>query len=206
MQTGTRQPRAAPCGRGTRLRPRRWGVNRLIWFGMAVCSLLMAARADAQVSREYQLKAVFLYHFAQFTEWPTNAFAATNSPIVIGILGVDPFGSVLDSVVTNEVVNGRRIVVERFSRVEDIKTCHILFIAASEARILPRIIQALQDRPILIVSEIEESATRRGVMVRMFTADNRIRLRVNLNAVSSAHLTLSSKLLRAAEVFPKEDP
>src|SRR5688572_7510665 len=68
--------------------------------------------SHAQVSREYQLKAVFLYNFAQFTEWPTNSFSDQNSPIVIGILGNDPFGRVLDKTVEDETVHGRKLVIE----------------------------------------------------------------------------------------------
>jgi hypothetical protein len=154
--------------------------------------------ARAEVAREYEVKADFLYNFVQFTEWPTNAFESTNSPFVIGIVGSDPFGHVLDDAVRDETVRGRKIVVERYPRLEEMKNCHILFISRSEEPQLDKILERVKGKPILTVSEIEGAAYR-GVMIRFLTG-NKIQLRVNLDAVSDANLTLSSKLLRAAEV------
>jgi hypothetical protein len=157
-----------------------------------------AGTTRAEMSREYQIKAAFLYNFVQFTEWPTNAFENTNRPIVIGVLGTDPFGRILDDLVRGEIVRGRKLVVERYQRVEDVKSCHILFISRSEEPRLDRILDRLKGKPVLTVSDIEGAAYR-GVMIRFLT-ESRIRLRVNLDAVQDANLTLSSKLLRVAEV------
>jgi hypothetical protein len=151
------------------------------------------------VSHEYPLKAVFLLNFAQFTDWPTNAFDAPDAPLVIGVLGNDPFGALLDDAVRDETVNGRKFVVERYRRVEDIKTCHILFISQSEIKRLDKIAENLNGKPILTVSEIDGS-TYRGVCVRFITIKNKIHLRINTDALQAAKLTMSSKLLRVAEI------
>ena len=177
-----------------------------ISFRVLVTLLILSAHvlgtaiASEQDSREYQIKAVFLYNFAQFTEWPTNAFESSNAPIVIGIVGSDPFGSVLDDTVRGESVRGRKLVVERYQRMEEIKSCHVLFISQSEDQRLESILERVKDKPILTVSDIEGSAYR-GVMIRFIT-EEKIRLRVNLDAVENARLTLSSKLLRVAEIVP----
>src|SRR5271154_3299339 len=118
-----------------------------LWV-MLFCLGLSAARGQT-VSHEYPLKAVFLFNFAQFTGWPTNAFDKPDSPLVIGVLGDDPFGAVLDDAVRDEIVNGRKFVVERYHRVEDIKTCHILFISQSETKRLDKIVMSLKDKPVL---------------------------------------------------------
>ena len=59
--------------------------------------------ADTQPT-EYQLKAAYLYHFAQFVDWPPSAFAETNSPLIIGVLGENPFGNDLQHVVQGKVL------------------------------------------------------------------------------------------------------
>jgi hypothetical protein len=172
---------------------RVWLVLLFLFAGFAV------QNARAQVSREYKLKAVFLFHFAEFVDWPTNAFASTNSPLVIGILGNDPFGAALDETVKGESVKGHKLVVERYRRVEEIKTCHILFVAQSESPNLRRIMRNLKGRPILTVSD-SDRATEDGVIIRFSTQNNKIRLKINLDASNAAGLTISSKLLRAADV------
>jgi hypothetical protein len=160
--------------------------------------LLTTASLHAQISREYALKAAFLYNFAQFVEWPAEAFPEADSAFVIGVLGEDPFGSVLNDTVSGEAVRGHRFKVERYRRVEDALACHILFISQSEERRLERILGALKDRPILTVGDFEGFALRGG-MIRFITEGNKIRLRINPAPAKEAKLTISSKLLRVAK-------
>lgn len=164
------------------------------------------SKAVAQnVHREYQIKAVFLFNFAQFAHWPAAAFADDQAPLVIGVLGIDPFGPMLKEVVSGEKMGHRPFVVQHYARVEDIGACQILFISRSESNHLGQILGRLQLRPILTVGDMENFA-RRGGLIQLVTEKNRIRLRVNLTAVTAAGLTLSSNLLRQAEIIrPKED-
>ena len=155
--------------------------------------------AQTPVAREYQVKAVFLFNFAQFVEWPAATFPDETAPLVIGVLGEDPFGPVLDEVVRGESVGGRPLAVRRYRQPEEIGACHILYIGKSETARLDRIVAALKDRGVLTVSDIEGSA-HAGVMIRFLAENKRIRLRINLEAARRAGLVLSSKLLRPAEI------
>ena len=118
--------------------------------------------AEPAAPREYQLKAVFLFNFAQFVEWPPEAFPDAQTPLVIGVLGEDPFGAYLDETVRGERVNNRSLVVQRYRRVDEIKTCHILFISRSEADRLEQILVRLKGRNILTVGDAEGFAQRGG--------------------------------------------
>jgi hypothetical protein len=157
------------------------------------------ATVPAVVAREYDLKAAFLFNFAQFVEWPADAFAAANSPITIGILGTDPFGDRLDSLVAGETVRNRRLVVRRYRSIEQVDACHILFIAASEGGQLSQIAKALAHRSVLTVGETKDFTARSGI-VGFELSQRRVRLRINLDAASVARLTISSKLLRQARI------
>jgi hypothetical protein len=153
----------------------------------------------AQAFKEYDLKATFLYHLAQFVEWPPEAFPTEDTPLVIGVLGTDPFGKILTEIVEGEVVKNRNLKVSRYSSMEEVKLCHILFISQSEAGRLDQIFSSLKERNILTVGDSEGFAQRGGI-VRFLTEKNKIRLRINLDAAKAAKLTISSKLLRAAEL------
>lgn len=170
---------------------------------LAAVSLLLAmlplARTQGAAPTEYELKAVFLFNFVQFVDWPAASFADSSSPVVIGVLGHDPFGSALDEIVRGETVNGRPLAVRRYATVEEVDTCHILFIDRSERERLGRIVGRLKGRSILTVGDFE-GFTLRGGIVRFMTVGNKIKLRINLGAAQSANLTISSKLLRPAEI------
>lgn len=166
---------------------------------------LAATAALAQQTRfnEREIKAAFLYNFVQFVEWPLDAFAAPGAPVVIGVLGDDPFGRVLDDVINGETVKNRVLTTRRFTRVEEIQTCHVLFISASESRQYEQIFEVLRGRPVLTVGETEGFASRGG-MIRFLPERNRIRLRVNVSAAKAAGLTISSNLLRPADIVEGE--
>ena len=151
------------------------------------------------VSQAYSLKAVFLLNFAQFTDWPTTAFAAPAALFVIGILGSDPFGHWLDEAVAAEFVNGRKVVVERYRRVEELQSCQILFITESKLRELPKIMAVLRGKSVLTVSDVDTKLSG-NVSVRFVTDNNKIRFKINTDAVKAANLIMSSKLLRVAEL------
>ena len=157
-----------------------------------------AERAPGAV-REPDLKATLLFDFTQFVEWPASAFPDADTPITIGVLGDDPFGASLDSVVVNERVRGRSIAVRRYRSVDEIGVCHVLYISSSESSRLGTILPALAGRGILTVGESDGFADRAGIM-RLFVAGHRARLRINLGAARAAGLTISSKLLRLADI------
>lgn len=156
------------------------------------------AGAAAPVS-EYQLKAVFLFNFAHFVEWPPSAAPGDAHPFVIGVVGKDPFGRALDDVVRGESVNNHPLAIERYATAAQIGDCQILFIPASELGHLPEVLAAIRGRSVLTVTDAEGPAPR-GVIVGLVRRDNRIRLRIDLEAAKAGNLTISSKLLRPAEI------
>jgi|SRR5688572_10997142 len=183
----------------------RKSVGARCFFGVwwIICVLLFFCGrhlpAQTTIPAEYQIKAVFLFNFTQFVEWPTNAFADAQSPLVIGVLGEDPFGAYLEETVRGEKANDHPLTVQRFRRVEDITTCHVLFISRSEAARFDQIFASLKNRHTLTVGDVDGFA-RSGGIIRFLTEKNKIRLRINLEAAKAANLTISSKLLRPAEI------
>jgi YfiR/HmsC-like len=150
---------------------------------------------------EYQVKAVFLFNFAQFVVWPAQAFAAADAPFSICIVGEDPFGAQLDATVRGENMQGHPFVVRRYRNPGDIElACHIVFIGASQLTQLENIVKSLGDRAILTVSDIDQSAER-GAMIQFASEHNRLRLRINVAAAKAAGLIISSKLLRPSEII-----
>jgi hypothetical protein len=180
-------------------RLRRIGIGCGTWLLMLAGLLQVSVAWSAAVTPEYQLKAVFLFNFTQFVEWPSQAFADTNSPLVIGVLGNDPFGTYLDDTVRGETVNGRPLTVQRYNTLGDIKNCHVLFISRSEAAHLGQILSALKGKSILTVSDAD-NFNREGGIIRLATIANKIRLRIALEEAKAANLTISSKLLRPADI------
>lgn len=178
-------------------------IRRVLVLMAAALPLVASLPASAAAPTEYQVKAVFLFNFSQFVDWPPAAFARPRSPITICVLGHDPFGAALDDIVQGEIVNGRPLEVQRYRTVEELGDCHILFIDRSEQSRFGEILAQLDGRSVLTVGDVDGFA-RRGGMIRFVTVGNKIRLRVNLDAAQAAGLTISSKLLRPAEIVKSD--
>jgi len=162
-----------------------------------------AQASDSSDSSEYLIKAGFIYNFAKFVEWPSAAFTQPDSPIVIGILGTDPFGNLIDRIIENKKIGARGLVVKRLkwgTDLKDLKECKILFVGASEKAHLDDLVQIVKSLPILTVGETPGFAERGGV-IRFVLEDNRVRLEINVEAAHQADLTISSRLLTLARII-----
>ncbi len=181
------------------------GYVRLLLL-CAAWALVPLGAADAQtaVPTEYQVKAVFIYNFSRFVDWPSGVFTAPNEPFVIGVLGSDPFGSRLDEAVRGEQVDQHPLIVRRFSDVTQIGDCRILFIDRSEDAHLGQILTTLDHHSVLTVSDLDD-ASARGVMIQLATQDSHVRLRINVDSARAAGLTISSNLLRLAQIVRTGD-
>ncbi|HSU52293.1 MAG TPA: YfiR family protein [Segetibacter sp.] len=168
-------------------------------FWLFVVVLILSFQLQAQSSREYNIKAVFLYNFTQFVDWPPSAFSNAESPFIIGILGEDPFHAALDEAVVGEKVKDHPIIVQRYHDVKDITTCHILFINLKEESKMKETLSILSGKNILTVSDMPDFAAIGGI-VRFASEKNKIRLQINLPASKHADLTISSKLLQVADI------
>jgi uncharacterized protein DUF4154 len=178
--------------------PRPAPHSRQLLVGLTLAFCIGAEALGAPVS-ESQVKAIFLFNFTQFVSWPADAFSRPEAPLVIAVLGADPFGEDLDAAVRGERAGGRPLVVRRYRTVAEVKDCQILFIDRSEAAKLPDIVAALRGRRILTVSDAEDAA-KRGVIIQFVMESNRIRLRINAAVAQADGLTISSKLLRPAQI------
>jgi YfiR/HmsC-like len=157
------------------------------------------AMPSVAAAPEYQLKAVFLFQFSQFVEWPATAFAQDGAPFSVCVLGDDPFEQYLDDAVRGEQVGSRPFVVKRYQRVEQVNDCHILFITQPFKFPLESTLSALHERSILTVADSRAFADRGGI-IEFVTVDNKLRLRINPNAARAADLTISSRLLSLASL------
>jgi hypothetical protein len=164
--------------------------------------ILAALLFESQTTdtREYQIKAAFIFNFTQFVEWSPEAFPDPESPMIIGILGADPFGTYLEETVTDEKVNGHPIIIEHYKNIGEVKTCHILFINQAEIK-KPDALLNLQKKNILTVSDGANFINQGGV-IRFFTKNNKTQIQINPDAAKEANLVISSKLLRVAEIVP----
>jgi len=176
------------------------------WRRVALAALVCAAvvspvRAQKPRPSEAEFKAIFLYRFAGFVEWPATAFASAGAPFVIGVLGEDPFKSILDEVVKGEFVKGHPVITVRYRQVEQIGPCHILFVSSSESKIYEHILARLRGRPILIVGDTEGFASLGGT-IRLRTEEPR--LQVNVKAARAAGLSIDPTLLNIAEIVGAE--
>jgi YfiR/HmsC-like len=166
-------------------------------------ALLFAAKPDAEaqsdIRTEYKFKAVFLFHFTQFVDWPVDAFGTSNAPLVIGVLGDNPFGNYLDETVRGETVDGHPLSIQFYRRLADVKNCQMLFISRSEEKHIQRILTDLEAKPILTVSDIADFPEQGGI-IGFITVDDKIHFKINLDAAHDANLTFSSKLLRLAQI------
>ena len=174
----------------------KWGSFK--FFTVLVWALFFVPCLQAQKSKptDYQVKAVYLINFARFVEWPDKLGMQQDS-FTICVLGPDPFGRTLDTMLAGEKIAGRSAVAKRISAPQDSSDCRILFVSSSETGSINRMVEAANKQGVLTVSDMPHFANRGG-MIQFVTDEKKVRFEVNLTAAQRAGLTLSSELLKVA--------
>jgi len=156
------------------------------------------ALAQGDPSSEYQVKAAFLFHFAQFVDWPPEAFKDATSPLTYCTVGEDPLHGALDASLNGKMIGERAFRVQHFRRLQEIHECQVLFLGTAETKSIPAELVSLKRAPVLTVGESEHFA-RDGGMIGFFLEDNKVRFEINLEAAENAKLKISARLLALAK-------
>ena len=185
-------------------RCRRRSTRRVFLCALLVMAMgrmggTSASLAEEAMTSEYQVKAAFLINFPKYVEWPAEAFAGTNSPVVLGVLGETKVTEEIQKVIGGRTVNGRKIVLKRLASGEESGICHVLFVSAAEQQHSPNLLTQLKDISVLTVGESDDFLERGGI-INLARRDQKIALEVNLTAAGSARIKISSKLLNVASV------
>ncbi len=174
-----------------------------LMFAASVCA------QEVDEAKALKVKAAYLYNFAKFIEWPDDALGDEEAPFVIGVLGDDPFGQILDTTVKAKTIATRPVKIRRllWSKQEDraeVKSCQILYISNSERSRLKEIFAALEDQPILLVADIAGFASDGG-MIGFVLEKQRIIFEINRESLGQAKLKASAKLLKLARIVKPKD-
>ena len=173
-------------------------------IAVAATALLAPAAPGAATPsppREHDVKAAFLYHFAQLVDWPVGA-AAPGAPFVIGVVGPDPFGSALDQALGGKFVRSLPIRLRRFGSVSALERArvHVLFVGGSDAGLHERALNGVSGRPVLTVGESDGFAERGGMIGFRVTREGRVGFDINARRAEQAGLRISSQLLKLARI------
>lgn len=184
--------------------------RRHLWAGLLLCvALLVPLRAPASPPgnhvAEYKLKAVFLYNFAKFVEWPDTAFSAPDQPLVIGIMDSGSFSDEAIQTIERNTVGPHPLRVVHCKDLRSMQACHILFLNCHDDLMIKSALRSLETRPILTVGE-REGFIRWGGIINFHLAENALRIQINRTAAQQAQLTLSAQLLEVAIIVEESAP
>lgn len=154
---------------------------------------------------EHQVKAAFLYKFANYVEWPPAMFPEEGTPITIAVMGAAPIAAELERVAVGRSAQGRPITVKRLNAGEPLEGLHIVFVGPDETRRLARVAEAAAAQSILVVTD-SAGALAKGSMINFILADGKVRFEIARDATEKSGLKVSSRLLAVAQQVVREAP
>lgn len=166
--------------------------------GVVAVGLALAPCAARCQEAVYDIKAEMLFNIAKFVEWPSQQSRA-GSQMTFTILGEDELAGVIAAELSTKTINGRDVFVRCVRRVEDVKDSHVLFIASSEEKRIPEVLEALRGHSVLTVADVAGFAALGG-MVDFVQQDDKVRFEINLGSAERARLKISAKLLALAKL------
>ena len=193
MCRAAKNPTKKAYSRQTRVCARKFG---LLCFALLVSGVPLPARAQSAAD-EYQVKAAFLFHFAQFLAWPSSALSAGDPSLSLCIFDDEPRRQELQSTIEGKPIGARVFRVRLMSQPQEIQGCNILFLSRDEARRQAPILKSLRGMPVLTVGETSNFLSDGGT-IRFRLEEGKVRFDINLGAAESSHLQISSRLLLLA--------
>ncbi|MCE9592720.1 MAG: YfiR family protein [Planctomycetes bacterium] len=214
------KPPSAKLASSAAVRRTRLAVSCAVLFGLSLVSPVRAVARPAEgeaaqvhAPTEWEAKALLLYKFAGYVGWPSECFAdKTNdatppvvelAPLIVGVLGRDPFGSDLDRTFKDKLINGRAVVIKRCSTIEDAAKCHMVYVTSTEKAVQLDAIKGLADKPVLLFGDATKFAKRGGI-VGVYLENKKLRFAINKNVAKKARLEISSQILKLAVVVETE--
>ena len=155
-------------------------------------------RAETHWSREYLVKAAFLYNFAKFVQWPEDILPEHSTTLSLCILGESPLDASLESIL-DKPVKGKRLRIVEISTTDELNNCQMVFITSSQKNQLPNILRQAGNFNVLTVSDMNGFAAKGG-MIGFTMRDNKVRFDINIDAVAESQLNISSQLLKLATI------
>jgi uncharacterized protein DUF4154 len=187
-----------PRGRsGLRAQSRRC-LRWTLLLSIACFVASSAVLVPGQQAEEYRLKAAFLFHFAQFIDWPSAALPGATSGLVFCVGREDPFHGDLELTLQGKSIAGHPVRILRPQRIQANSGCHVVFIPGKQSGRVREQIAELENVPVLTVGEANDFL-QQGGMIRFCMEDRKVRFEINQAAVEKANLKISAKLLLLAK-------
>ncbi|MHC4428924.1 MAG: YfiR family protein [Planctomycetota bacterium] len=199
-------------------------VSLLVSLVCLWCTGVAIARQEIDEAKAAKVKAAYLYNFVKFVKWPDDAFAEADAPVVIGVVGEDPFGPVLDRTVRDKRVGNRSITIRRIKApappndppepdapaldpavARELDRCHVIYIDQRGKEWCPQVLEHLRRKPVLTVSDVPTFA-RQGGMIEFVLEEGRIVFHINRKVAEECRLRLSAKLLKLATIVESHRP
>jgi len=192
---------AGADGQGARrgkLRPVLWVALGLLAGAVFLFNPLRTC-AEGDDESEYQVKLAFLYNFAQFVEWPADAFHDPAAPFTICVAGQDPFQGEIGQGLRGHTAGGHLVEIKKLKRDENPRACQMIFVRAGDRKLVGRLLTDLRGSSTLTVGETKGFADLGGV-INLVVEENKLRFEINLGAARQTRLKISSKLLALAKI------
>jgi len=148
---------------------------------------------------EYKVKAAYIYNFIKFTFWPEHGSANKHAPLLVCILGDDPFGETL-APLENRVINGRRPKLLYFDKPDaQLNDCNLVFIAENNpAKNTAILLHAVSRHGLLSVGEAEHF-TDNGGMIGFVIHKRHVAVQFNEAAAQAAGLVFDPRLVKLGQ-------
>lgn len=159
--------------------------------------------SQSQELSEYEVKAAFLEKFIRFVEWLAEVnIEDINKPFVIGVIGENPFNSILEKMYSEQKIKSKKVEIRSISIPDELADCNLLVIAESVNNITHQLLNQARELPILTIG-VEYSI--KGGHIFLFVESNYICFEIDKGAVKQSGLYFSSFLLKMSKTRNGEE-
>jgi hypothetical protein len=169
-------------------------MNKIFLLRLSLyLALVLSVNLPAK-SQDEKLKAIFVYNFTKYVNWPQRS-----GNFVITVIGKSPISAEIISIASKKTVGNSTIEVKVVNVPEEVMESQIVYIPASKNNALSVIKEKSPERHFLIITEKPE-ACKAGSCINFVNRDGRLSFEISKINMESYGLGVSSDLLKLGTV------
>ncbi len=155
-------------------------------------SLIVVGPQDQSEEASAKIKAIYIYNFTKYIEWPGNY---KEGNFVVGVLGNNPpLLTELTKMAATKKVGSQKLEILNLSSFTDDSRCNIVYILPDNSTQLSDVVNKLKSKSTLIVTD-KPGLAKQGAAINFIISENKQRIELNVTNIEKYRLKVASTLV-----------
>ncbi len=147
-------------------------------------------------SQENKFKALFVYNFTKYIEWPVSS---VRDNFIIGVVNNNDLFEELKPISVTKKISGIPVLVKELKDTDNPGECHIVVFNSGKKEYVANLVSQTADKPVLLISD-KSGLCGEGAGICFVEKNGNLNFEISRNNISGHSLKVNSQLYNLGTV------